>query len=80
MSSSQITILIAVLFILSTFPHHLLQAVGLLRPGGVLVYSTCTYNPAENEKQVAWALKTFPQLELLRQVESTLLSTIRDCC
>jgi len=35
-------------------------AVEVLKPGGVLVYSTCTYCPLENEEQVAHALKTLP--------------------
>ncbi|NXA71842.1 NOP2 methyltransferase, partial [Thryothorus ludovicianus] len=39
-------------------------AVKLLKPGGVLVYSTCTITLSENEEQVAWALKTFPCLQL----------------
>ncbi|XP_057589766.1 tRNA (cytosine(72)-C(5))-methyltransferase NSUN6 isoform X4 [Hippopotamus amphibius kiboko] len=42
-------------------------AVELLKPGGVLVYSTCTVTLAENEEQVAWALKTFPCLRLQHQ-------------
>ncbi len=25
-----------------------------LRPGGIFIYSTCTFNPAENEENVAW--------------------------
>jgi 16S rRNA C967 or C1407 C5-methylase (RsmB/RsmF family)/NOL1/NOP2/fmu family ribosome biogenesis protein len=29
-------------------------AVGLLRQGGVLLYSTCTFNALENENNVAW--------------------------
>lgn len=45
-----------------------LQAVKLLKPGGVLVYSTCTITLSENEEQVAWALKTFPCLQLQPQV------------
>ncbi len=32
----------------------------LLKPGGVLVYSTCTVNPAENEEQVNAFLKRHP--------------------
>ncbi|NXR06755.1 NOP2 methyltransferase, partial [Semnornis frantzii] len=42
-------------------------AVQLLKPGGVLVYSTCTITLSENEEQVAWALKTFPCLQLQPQ-------------
>ncbi|XP_064410808.1 tRNA (cytosine(72)-C(5))-methyltransferase NSUN6 isoform X2 [Latimeria chalumnae] len=42
-------------------------AVKLLKPGGVLVYSTCTVTLAENEEQVAWALKSFPCLMLQPQ-------------
>ncbi|XP_049482835.1 tRNA (cytosine(72)-C(5))-methyltransferase NSUN6 isoform X2 [Panthera uncia] len=42
-------------------------AVELLKPGGVLVYSTCTITLAENEEQVAWALETFPCLQLQPQ-------------
>lgn len=30
------------------------EALPLLRPGGLLLYSTCTYNPAENQEQVGW--------------------------
>nr|XP_056713601.1 tRNA (cytosine(72)-C(5))-methyltransferase NSUN6 [Euleptes europaea] len=39
-------------------------AVQLLKPGGILVYSTCTITLSENEEQVAWALQTFPCLRL----------------
>lgn len=31
-----------------------------VKPGGILVYSTCTMNPAENEKNTAWFLSQFP--------------------
>ena len=51
----------------------LLQAVGLLKDGGVLVYSTCTITPQENEQQVAWVLKSFPCLKLARQVSENLI-------
>uniref|UniRef100_A0A8D0H8F5 NOP2/Sun RNA methyltransferase 6 n=1 Tax=Sphenodon punctatus TaxID=8508 RepID=A0A8D0H8F5_SPHPU len=42
-------------------------AVKLLKPGGTLVYSTCTITLSENEEQVAWALETFPDLQLQMQ-------------
>ena len=35
-------------------------AARLVRPGGRLVYATCTYNPAENEENAAWFLRTHP--------------------
>ncbi|XP_062620430.1 tRNA (cytosine(72)-C(5))-methyltransferase NSUN6-like [Saccostrea cucullata] len=44
------------------------KAVQLLRPGGVLVYSTCTVTLEENEKQVIWVLENFPDLQLTAQV------------
>jgi len=36
----------------------ILRGFDLLRPGGVLVYSTCTFAPEENESVVAHLLKT----------------------
>lgn len=45
-------------------------AVQLLKPGGTLVYSTCTVTISENEEQVAWALETFPCLQLQSQKPS----------
>ena len=52
--------------------HHLpklqkkILASGLsaLKPGGTLVYSTCTYSLEENELVVNWALKKFPDVYL----------------
>ncbi|HVR04510.1 MAG TPA: 16S rRNA (cytosine(967)-C(5))-methyltransferase RsmB [Solirubrobacteraceae bacterium] len=36
----------------------------VLRPGGVLVYSTCTISPAENEQQIAAFLQSRPDFAL----------------
>lgn len=44
------------------------QAVHLLKPGGILVYSTCTISPEENEAQVTWFLENFMEFELVKQV------------
>jgi 16S rRNA C967 or C1407 C5-methylase (RsmB/RsmF family)/NOL1/NOP2/fmu family ribosome biogenesis protein len=30
-----------------------------LKPGGILIYSTCTFNPAENEKNIKWMTEQF---------------------
>ncbi|XP_010557151.1 PREDICTED: putative methyltransferase NSUN6 [Tarenaya hassleriana] len=43
------------------------QAVQLVRPGGILVYSTCTINPSENEAVVRYALDTYKFLSLAPQ-------------
>ncbi|KAK3121563.1 hypothetical protein QOZ80_8BG0656340 [Eleusine coracana subsp. coracana] len=43
------------------------QAVKLVRPGGVIVYSTCTINPGENEALVRYALDTYKFLTLASQ-------------
>jgi len=40
------------------------SAIAMLRPGGRLVYSTCTFNVHENEENVAWLLDTHPELEV----------------
>ncbi|XP_053954981.1 tRNA (cytosine(72)-C(5))-methyltransferase NSUN6 isoform X1 [Anastrepha ludens] len=43
-------------------------AVPLLKPNGVLVYSTCTVTEEENECIVSWVLETFPQMRLVAAV------------
>ena len=35
------------------------HAADYVKPGGILLYSTCTVNPAENEKQVDWLCEEF---------------------
>ena len=38
-------------------------AAGMVRAGGRLVYSTCTYHPEENEENAKWFLLRFPEFE-----------------
>jgi NOL1/NOP2/sun family putative RNA methylase len=40
-------------------------AVGCLKPGGMLVYSTCTLAPEENEKMIEWLITEFPEMKPL---------------
>ena len=40
------------------------SAFYLLKPGGTMVYSTCTFNPMENECVIAQVLKQY-SLELI---------------
>ncbi|MDR2975704.1 MAG: RsmF rRNA methyltransferase first C-terminal domain-containing protein [Streptococcaceae bacterium] len=41
----------------------LTEAVKMLAPGGKLVYSTCTWSPEEDEAQVEWLLREYPDFE-----------------
>ena len=38
----------------------LLSAVQCVAPGGHIVYTTCTYDPEENEKVISYILKRVP--------------------
>lgn len=36
------------------------EAMKMLKPGGEIVYSTCTYSPEEDEEIVAWLVENYP--------------------
>ena len=42
----------------------LAAALRMLKPGGTLVYSTCTFAPEEDEQNAAWLLATYPGLTM----------------
>ena len=43
----------------------ILQAADMLRPGGLLLYSTCTFAPEEDEGTVSFLLEQRPDMEIL---------------
>ncbi len=49
---------------LSEIQRDILDAASdLVKTGGILIYSTCTLNPAENEENAKWFLESNPQFE-----------------
>ena len=44
----------------------ILQGADMLRPGGMLLYSTCTFSKQENEEVIAFLLKERPDMETLQ--------------
>ena len=41
------------------------QAVAMLKPGGMMVYSTCTFDKREDEEQILGLLETYPEMEVV---------------
>lgn len=52
----------------------LANSATLVHPGGYLLYSTCTFSVEENEKNVEWFCKTFPEFS---SVSVSALDTFR---
>lgn len=42
------------------------QAAEMLKPGGMLLYSTCTFDPSENEQTIEYLLSEYPEFEICR--------------
>ncbi len=40
------------------------SAIAMLRPGGLLMYSTCTFSPLENEGSISYVLENHPEMEI----------------
>jgi 16S rRNA (cytosine967-C5)-methyltransferase len=45
----------------------LAQVLDYVKPGGTVIYSTCTVNRAENEEMVEFILKNHPEFDLLSE-------------
>lgn len=41
------------------------NAVKMLRPGGQMLYSTCTFSPEENEQIIAFILSEYPEMSIV---------------
>ena len=41
------------------------SAVGMLKPGGMMIYSTCTFSPLENEETILWLLRNYPEFRVI---------------
>ena len=41
------------------------KAAGMLKDGGMMVYSTCTFSPKENEEVIEYVLDKYPQMKVL---------------
>ncbi|MBC7959231.1 MAG: RsmF rRNA methyltransferase first C-terminal domain-containing protein, partial [Vallitaleaceae bacterium] len=38
----------------------------MLKPGGTMVYSTCTFSLEENERMISWFMESYPNYELIK--------------
>lgn len=51
-------------------------AVKMLKPGGMLLYSTCTFSPEEDEETVAWLLSEYKELILVPPIDSAVMQKV----
>ena len=42
------------------------SAIKMLKKGGMMVYSTCTFSPEEDEGTVAWLLEKYPEISVVK--------------
>lgn len=40
------------------------SAIKMLKPGGILVYSTCTFAPEEDEQNASWILENYSEMQM----------------
>ena len=46
-----------------------LHAADMLKPGGSMFYSTCTFSPLENESTITWLLEQRPEMQVIPMEE-----------
>lgn len=46
----------------------ILFAARMLKPGGQMLYSTCTFSPEENEGTISYLLKEYPEFEVVNAI------------
>lgn len=51
------------------------EIIPALKPGGFLLYSTCTYEPAENDKQIEYLLHQYPFLNITPTAPEGIIET-----
>ena len=64
---------------LSALQKKILKVVsGYVKPGGVLVYSTCTINPGENEENASWIEANLPFKK--KEIASAMPEVLKNDC
>lgn len=52
----------------------IVQAARMLKPGGYMLYSTCTFSPEENEGTISYLLEQFPEFKVVNPLTETSVS------
>lgn len=52
----------------------ILQAARMLKPGGYMLYSTCTFSPEENEGTISYLMDQFPEFQVVDPLAMNLVN------